>query len=99
MMIASAPTQEQVDAIARELAPDVVRIRFKADFDWYGDPALHFRVILSDEASRSDGALDTTQKIRERVKEGLKLSYEERLPYFRFRSESEQAKMKEAIWE
>ena len=61
MMTASAPTQEQVDAIAKELAPDVVGIRFKADFDWYGDPALHFKVILSDDASRSVRLLETSQ--------------------------------------
>ena len=44
-------------------------IRFKADFDWYGDPALHFKVILSDDASRSVRLLETSQRVREKVKE------------------------------
>ncbi|MGA2214082.1 MAG: hypothetical protein ABSH31_12470 [Bryobacteraceae bacterium] len=39
-MIATLPTQEQVDRIARELAPDVVRIRLNVRHDWSGEPAL-----------------------------------------------------------
>ncbi len=50
-MIATLPTQEQVDRIAHDLAPDVVRIRLNIAQDWSGDPAIYFRVILSDEAS------------------------------------------------
>ena len=77
-MTASIPTQEDVDRIARELAPDVVRIRFKLGYDWSDDPAIYFRIILSD----SFGLWES-----------------DRLPYFKFRSQSEQEKVREAAWD
>ena len=46
-MIATLPTQAQVDRIALDLAPDVVRIRLNISQDWSNDPAIYFRVILS----------------------------------------------------
>ena len=50
-MISTLPTQDQVDQVVlRELAPDVVRIRMNVTRDWTDDPAIYFRVILSDEA-------------------------------------------------
>jgi hypothetical protein len=51
-MIATLPTQEQVDRIAQDLAPDVVSISFRVGRDWSDDPAIYFRVVLSDEASK-----------------------------------------------
>ena len=98
-MTDTIPTQEQVDEIARELAPDVVRIRFTADFDWSGDPALHFKIILADDASRSDRWPDLSERVRARLFDALGLSWSGRIPYFRFRAESDQAKIKEASWE
>ncbi len=53
-MIATLPTQEQVDRIASGLAPDVVHIRFSTGRDWSEHPAFYFRVILSDKASRKE---------------------------------------------
>jgi hypothetical protein len=98
-MIETLPTQEQVDQVARELAPDVVRIRLLVSEDWSGDPALYFRVILSDEASRREPLLAVTRLVRAKVAEELRLEESDRHPYFRFRSESEQAKLREPLWE
>jgi hypothetical protein len=99
LMTETLPTQEQVDQVARELAPDVVRIRLDVTEDWSGDPALYFRVILSDEASRREPLLAVTRLVRARVVEELRLEESDRYPYFRFRSESEQAKLREQLWE
>ena len=93
------PTQEQVDQIVRELAPDVVRIRFTADWDWTGDPAFHFKIVLSDDAMRSERFLEVRGRVRARVVEGMGLADSGRIPYFRFRGESDQAKIREASWE
>jgi hypothetical protein len=60
-MIATLPTQQQVDRIERKLVPDVVRIRFTEAQDWSGDPAIYFRVTLSDEASRRDRLADVAR--------------------------------------
>ena len=41
-----------VELARQALAPDVVRIRFNVGEDWTGDPALFFRVVLTDKASK-----------------------------------------------
>jgi hypothetical protein len=79
------------------LAPDVVRIRYEIGQDWSGDWAIHFRVILSDEAGH--------QKLRQVAKEVVRL-LASRLdfpamgvfPYHNFRTASEQAAIQEEAW-
>jgi len=98
-MIATLPTQERVDEIARALAPDVVRIRLSVAQDWSEHPAIYFRVILSDEASRGDRLADTAGKVRRKLFEELGLAAIDHFPYFRFRSQSEQAKLRDKAWD
>ncbi len=98
-MIAALPTQEEVDRIARELAPDVVRIRLNIARDWSDDPAIYFRVILSDEASRRDRLAEVTRKVRGKLSDELGLANLEHISYFRFRSLSEQAELREKSWD
>jgi hypothetical protein len=97
-MTATIPTQEQVDRIAQELAPDVVRIRLDVHPDWTDDPALYFRVTLSDEASRRRPLLDVTGLVRKKVVDELRLEELEHHPYFKFRSYSEQTKLQDPQW-
>jgi hypothetical protein len=98
-MIATAPTQEQVDQIALALGPDVVRIRVQPGYDWSDRPANYFRITLSDEASGMGRLGDVVARVREKLSESLGLWESNRIPYFRFRSQSEQAKMRETAWE
>jgi hypothetical protein len=98
LMTAALPTQEQVDRIARDLAPDVVRIRLDVKPDWTDDPALFFRVTLSDEASRRNPLREITGLVRAKVAEELRLEELDLHPYFRFRSYSEQAKLQDPTW-
>jgi hypothetical protein len=98
-VITTLPTQEQVDRIARDLAPDVVHIRMRVGHDWSEHPAIYFRVILSDEASRRDRLGDVTELVREKVSNELGFDALEHFPYFRFRSQSEQAKLHDPAWE
>jgi hypothetical protein len=98
-MTATLPTQEQVDRIALDLAPDVVRIRLNIAQDWSGDPAIYFRVILSDEASQRDRLAGTTARVEEKLSADLRLDELDHLPYFKFRSLSEQANLREKAWD
>lgn len=98
-MTATIPTQEQVDRIARELAPDVLRIRLTIGRDWSEDPAIYFRVVLADEASRGDRLADVTGRVSGKLFDELRLADLEHIPYFRFRSRSEQAKLHDSAWE
>jgi len=98
-MIATLPTQAQVDRIARDLAPDVVRIRLNISQDWSNDPAIYFRVILSDEASRGDRLADVAARVRSKLFDELRLDELDHISYFRFRSQSEQSELREKAWD
>ncbi len=98
-MITAVPTQEEVDRVAHQLAPDVVRIRVRDMPDWSDHAAIYFRVILSDEASRRDRLEDVAKKVRKTLTDELGLANLEHIPYFKFRSQSEQAELREAAWE
>lgn len=95
MTTATLPTQEQVDRIAQELAPEVVSIGFRVGRDWSNDPAIYFRVVLSDEASRQSHLGATAIRIQDKLYERLNLLDSGYLPYFSFRSQSEQAKVQD----
>lgn len=94
-MIATLPTQEHVDRIAQELAPNMVSIGFRVGRDWSDDPAIYFRVVLPDEASQLDRLGQTTKKVRETFYNKLNLLESTHLPYFNFRNQSEQAKVQD----
>ena len=98
-MLATTPTQEQFDQIARDLAPDVVRIRIQLGEDWTEHPAIYIRVILSDEACLPGRLAVVTRAVRERLDDSFGLWESDRIPYFKFRSQSDQEKIKEASWE
>jgi len=97
-MTSTLPTQEQVDRIAAELAPDVVRIRIDIGLDHTDDPAMYFKVTLSDEASRRDRLWEVARRVEAEVKEKLGLDRFEHFPYFRFRNVSEQAVLRDESW-
>ena len=98
-MILNLPTQEQVDQIARSLAPDVIRIRMREGLDWSDHEALYFYVILSDDASRPPRLHDIATQVRRKIDEELGLGNRNFLAYPQFRSESEQRELKEKLWD
>ena len=62
--------------------------------DWSGEPAVFFMVILADSATRRDRLLDITNRVSEAVVQQVQTLEEwDVLPYFNFRSRSEQAKI------
>lgn len=98
-MLATLPTQDDVNKIAEQLRPDVVRIRIDVGKDWSDDPALYFRVTLSDEAARKKGHLaELSGRVAGELFEQLGLSGLEHIPYFNFRSESDQKKLQDPAW-
>jgi hypothetical protein len=99
-MIAALPTQEQVDQIARSLAPEVVHVRFNVAHDWSGDPAIYFRVLLSDEAAgHRERLVEVAGRVRQELSDGLGLAELDHISYFNFRTRSEQATLKEKAWD
>jgi hypothetical protein len=89
-----------VKAAEEKFAPDVVRIRYHTGFDWSGDPAIFFRVLLSDHASRRENLGDLVRRVdRELSDEFLRLGESDYFAYIDYRSKSEQDKLKDPQWE
>ena len=85
--------------VERMLAPEVVRIRYTTGNDWSGEPAIYFRVLLSDPASRPDRLHEVTKTIVARISQQVDpLQSWGLVPYFKFRSQSEQAVIQEETW-
>ncbi len=97
--MATEPTQQQVEEVVAKLAPDVVRIRFRGAPDWSDDPAIYFRVVLTDDASRRDQLAEVAALVRAKLFEELGLESTDRIPYFRFHSKNEQDRMNDPKWD
>ena len=83
----------EVERAKLVLGPEVVRVRYNTGEDTSGDPAIYFRIVLTDSASRRETLFEVTEKIRNVFYDELK-PYENwgLFPYFNFRNQSEQAK-------
>lgn len=83
----------------RKLGKEVVRVRYNLGTDSTGEPSIFFRIVLADAASREDKLAAVTgriatilfDEIRPHEQWGL-------LPYFSFRSKSEQEKRNDPEW-
>ncbi len=99
-MTTTLPTQEQVNQIVVDLSPDVVRIRMDIATDSAGEPAIFFRGILSDEAGNRERLWPTIVRAESAIRERLGFDFiESHFPYFNWRTQSEQAVLREASWE
>jgi len=89
-----------VKAAEEKFAPDVIRIRYHTGFDWNGDPAVFFRILLSDTASLHENLVDIAPRVdRELFDEFLRLGESDYFPYTTFRSKSEQDQLQDPQWE
>ena len=99
----AAAKKPQINAavadVMKELAPlGVERINYEIAQDWSGEWAIFFRVLLSDAASSRDNLLNATTQVIWRMSAKLDLPNLGLFPHFDFRSQSEQAKVKEPAW-
>jgi len=79
---------------AQSLAPHVVGIIPTLGNDWSGEPAVFFMVILADSATRRDRLLSISNRVEQTIVQHVQpLEQWGVLPYFNFRSQSEQAKL------
>ena len=86
-----------VSDVEGRLKPDVDHIRYEIAPDWSGDAGVFFRIVLSDEASKTrlrEVAANVVWRLAERVDFPSKRL----IPYHNFRSVSEQAALREEAW-
>lgn len=97
-------SQDEIDAEVKKavskLGPEVRRVRYTVGEDTSGEPAIYFRIVLADAAVWPWDVLSrTTRNIRDTLRDQLQpLPTWGLFPYFRFRSESEQAGRTEPEW-
>jgi hypothetical protein len=84
---------------ARKLGSEVVRVRHSIGADTSGEPSIFFRIVLSDAGSREATLADMTGNIAATLFDEIR-PYENwgLIPYFSFRSQSEQAMRNEPEW-
>lgn len=90
--------EKAVQRAQKALAPNVIRIRYSLGNDWTGDPSIFFRVVLSDTASRPSNLQKVAQRVTLRLINEVRSDEFGLHAYFNFRSESEQAQIKEPAW-
>ena len=94
------PTEliKQLNALA-PFPPGVVNLRSTVDDDWSGDPAIFFWITLSDDAARQAVLSQTSRQITDFITQRLDpIGQWGLIPYFNFRSQSEQANLKERVF-
>ena len=93
---------QRVEEVARKFPSEVVRIRHTFSRDWDGDPAIYFRIVVTDEARRTIPLSELTRRIEDALIKDLALftsEYSLYIPYFEFRTMAEQNRSKDPQWE
>ena len=93
---------QRVDEVAKKFPGEVVLIRHSFSRDWDGDPAIYFRIVVTDEARRTIPLRELTGRIRDALTKDLALyesEYSVYIPYFNYRTKSEQDEVKSPEWE
>ena len=90
--------EQNVQQTLMKFPEEVGRILYSFDQDWYGDPAINFRIVLSDRATRDDRFAQVLRRVRDSLDE-MELAKSEFHPFFYFRSQSEEDRLKDPEWE
>jgi hypothetical protein len=98
-LVDQSKIRTSIQQAKRALEPDVIRIMFAFVEDWTEEYSLFFRIILSDAASSPNKLRETTQRVRLKILREIKGEELGLQCYFNFRSQSEQAKLREPAWE
>ena len=86
-----------VERAAQALAPDVVQVRYDVGEDWSGDPALFFKIVLTDEASQR-GRREATLRARAVIDQEVKPEQFGHLSYYNFRTLTEHRETRDPAW-
>lgn len=97
---AIGPTEIDVaiSEVVKAMAPDVVRIRYDIGTDWSGDPAIYFRIIISDEAGKMPRLHEVATEVAKRLDERLEILSTGFFTYYNVRTVSEHAVLGEDSW-
>ena len=80
------------------LQQEVVRIRYTLGSDWSGEPSIFFRIVVSDAASHPSNLKSLAQRVALGLMDEVQTDEFGLHAYFNFRSESEQAALRDPAW-
>ena len=91
--------QKSLSALRPAIPDAMVNWRYTIGEDWSGDPAIFFWITLSDEAAKRRNLQDATRQIIDLVNQQVNpLGQWGLIPYFSFRNQSEQARLREEVF-
>ena len=95
-----AQLAQSVNAVIRSLNPqEVAHVAYSIGHDSTDDPAIFFRIVLTDAASREDHLADVTGRVEGTLIDSIRPIENWGLtPYFSFRSFSEQRIRNDPDW-
>ena len=77
--------------------PDyVVALEFEFNYDWTGDQIIFIWIILTDQMAKSDHFFETSLDFQDQIRQTLGSEFDEYV-HIRFRSKSEQRKIKSKV--
>jgi hypothetical protein len=83
----------------RDLAPEVVLIRYTLRDDSTGEPSIFFKIVLSDDAASQESKLnEITERIEFTIRNKVKPDELGLNSYFNFRSLSEYNELNDPAW-
>ncbi len=94
-------TERGIAEVEKEHAQDLICILFTLGYDWEGDPAIFFRILLPDKVAKDQYSqlLPITQRIQFSLRRHIDSEELGFHTYFNYRTASEQAKLKDPDWE
>jgi hypothetical protein len=93
---------QRVDDVAKKFPGEVVRIRHSFSRDWDGDPAIYFRIVFTDDSVKHYPLVELTHRIQDALINDLALftsEYSVYIPYFNYRTKTDQDGLKDPEWE
>jgi hypothetical protein len=98
--INTTEVEKAVDEFLKTLGPEVVRVRYNIGEDWMGDPALYFRIVLSDSVAVDRKTFtDNAARIDRLFFDQLQsLGNWGLFPHVSFRSNAEQTALNDPKW-
>ena len=89
---------QKLEEVLARFPDEVVAVRYSTGHDWSGDPAVFFRIVLSDAASKRPALADVTQRLQRELFDHLDFARSDYIPYFDFRSKTERDTLKDPTW-
>jgi hypothetical protein len=96
-MTRQAQINAAINRVQQIVGADVVRIRYEIGADWTDQWSIFFRVVLTDDAARHR-LREVATKVVWELSRQLDFPGMGVFPYHNFRSESEQATLREPAW-